>query len=451
MSRQFSDEFYRTLPKDFLWGVASAAYQIEGAVNEDGRGQSIWDVFSHTKGKTFGGDTGDLACDHYHRYPEDFRMMKQLGLKNYRLSIAWPRLLPEGHGTVNQKGLDFYDRLIEELLENGIDPSVTLYHWDLPNALQEKGGWANRDTAYRFEDYAGLIYRHFGDRVKRFITHNEPWCTAVLGHFIGEHAPGLHDEKLTALAAHHVLVSHGLAVQAYRDLNLDGEVGITLNLNPVYAASHHDKDNFAANIQDVFSNRWFLDPIFKGQYPAELEQVVGSLKELHQAEDLAIISRPIDFLGINFYSYSIVEYDDGSPLHVKNVTPKDRVTDMGWPVLGSSLTDLLMRLKNDYGSLPLYITENGAAYVDVLEDGKVHDPDRIDYLADHFEAMAEAIRRGVDLRGYYLWTFMDNFEWAYGYSKRFGIVYTDYATQQRIPKDSALWYADVISRAANKM
>jgi len=446
MTPDFDSTFYSAFPSRFVWGVASAAYQIEGAAQEDGRGPSIWDTFSHTPGKVLGNATGDVACDHYHRYPEDIALMKSLGLKHYRLSFSWPRLFPDGQGRLNQKGVDFYDRLIEALLAQDIAPFVTLYHWDLPAALQERGGWTNRDTAYRFEEYAAVVFAHFKERIKGYITHNEPWCAAFLGHMNGEHAPGLHDQAAMLDAGHHLLLSHGLAVNEYRRQNLTGQIGVTLNLTPVYAASDSVQDKTAAARQDVFSNTWFLDPVLRGTYPDKFAAVFGSYPQAMREGDLAIISEPTDFLGVNFYSYAVVAHEEGvGMLNLRHVTPQDRVTDMGWPVSAPTLTDLLVRLTKDYGPLPLYVTENGAAYADQLKPDGVCDEERIQYLRDHFLAMADALRQGVDLRGYYLWTLLDNFEWAYGYSKRFGIVHVDYETQKRTPKDSALWYASMLN------
>lgn len=445
MDEQQMIKLAHAFPSDFRFGVASAAYQIEGAAHEDGRGASIWDTFSRTPGKVINGETGDIACDHYHRYPQDFALMKKLGFDHYRLSFAWPRFFPDGKGPLNQRGVDFYDRLIDELLRQGIDPFVTLYHWDLPQALEDQGGWKNRDTAYRFEEYAGEVFRRFGDRVKSVITHNEPWCASVLGYLLGVHAPGIQDMTTALEASHHILLSHGLAIREYRKQGHSGQIGITLNLNPVYAATSDALDQAAANRQDVFSNRWFLDPVLKGQYPHEMAEWLGALPSAMRPDDLSIIAEKSDFLGINFYSYAVVAHDPTDKLlQLRNVTPQDHVTDMGWPIKAPTLRDLMNRIKREYGDIPLYVTENGAAYPDVLEGGHVHDADRTAYVAQHIQACADAIGDGVDLRGYFLWTFMDNFEWAFGYSKRFGIVYTDYETQERTPKDSALWYSRLL-------
>ncbi len=449
-SFDLSDEILKKLPKHFHFGTAAAAYQVEGAVNEGGRGPSIWDIFSSTPGKTRNGDTGAISVDHYHRFTEDFVLMRELNIKHYRFSIAWSRLFPMGSGLINQQGVDFYNRLLDSMLENGITPMATLYHWDLPQALQDLGGWENRDTVYRFQEYADAAFRAFGDRVKNWITHNEPWCVSVLGNLTGEHAPGFHDAQKALTVAHHVLLSHGLAVQTYRGLNQDGQIGITLNLTPVYAQTPGSDDDKAVVINDVFSNRWFLDPIFKAQYPKEMTQIIGELKNAISIDDLATIAQPIDFLGVNYYQPLVVRYDENAaPFYTENVTPQDRVTSMGWPISGDGLRDLLLRLQKDYGTCPFYITENGAAYSDQLEQGHVHDDERVHYLSDHVLAIAEAREQGVDVRGYYVWSFIDNFEWAWGYDQRFGIVYCDYATLQRYPKDSAWWYAKHISRHQN--
>ncbi len=444
------DDIIKKIPKNFFFGTAAAAYQVEGAVNEGGRGPSIWDVFSSTPGKTQNGDTGAISVDHYHRFAEDFALMRELNIKHYRFSIAWPRLFPMGSGQINQQGVDFYNRLLDSMLENEITPMATLYHWDLPQALQELGGWENRDTVYRFQDYADAAFRAFGDRVKAWITHNEPWCVSVLGNLTGEHAPGFYDPQKALIVAHHVLLSHGLAVQTYRGQNQNGQIGITLNLTPVYAQTPGSDDDKAVVMNDVFSNRWFLDPIFKAQYPKEMMQIIGELPSAITTDDLATIAQPIDFLGVNYYQPLVVRYDaSAAPFYTENVTPQDRVTSMGWPVSGKGLRDLLLRLQKDYGACPFYVTENGAAYPDQLDHAHVHDEDRIHYLSDHVLALAEAIEQGADVRGYYVWSFIDNFEWAWGYDRRFGIVYCDYATLQRYPKDSAWWYAKHIVRHHN--
>lgn len=433
-------------PGSFLWGVATAAYQIEGAVQEDGRGESIWDRFSHTPGKILNGDTGDVACDHYHRYREDVALMADLNVRTYRFSIAWPRIFPTGAGAPNPKGVDFYKRLLDELERQNIIPAITLYHWDLPQALEDQGGWRNRETAARFAEYAAYMFRELGDRVPLWITHNEPWVAAFLGHAFGVHAPGLTDWSAALLAGHHILLSHGLAVQVYRAAGLRGRIGITLNLGPQMAASDRPEDQVAAQRADGYHNRWFLDPLFHGNYPQDMVELYGPLfrPEWVRGDDMAVIAEPVDFLGVNYYTRGVVQHSDEGVLRIRSVQVDAPRTEMGWEVYPQGLTDLLLRLHADYGGPVMYITENGAAYRDEpAPDGRVHDPERIDYLRRHFLAAHQALSQGVDLRGYYVWSLMDNFEWAFGYSKRFGIVYIDYATQRRIPKDSAFWFRGV--------
>lgn len=436
-------------PDGFLWGAATAAYQIEGAVRAGGRGESIWDRFCHTPGKVKNNDTGDVACDHYGRWEDDLDLMRELGLMSYRFSIAWPRVMPAGAGAVNQAGLDFYRRLTEGLLRRGIRPMATLYHWDLPQALQDQGGWASRDTAARFAEYAGVVFRALGDLVPLWVTHNEPWVVAFLGHALGIHAPGLNDWALALKVAHHVLLSHGMAMEAFRALRRgNSQAGITLNLYSVYPASDRPEDLAAARRMDGFQNRWFLDPIFRGAYPAEMqayyEQRWGPLDWVRPG-DLRLIRAPIDFLGVNYYSAARVAGNPGSAfLELDHLPPVGPVTEMGWEIVPEGLYDLLLRLKRDYGDLPLYITENGAAFPDQVEQGAVHDPRRVEYLHAHLAAAHRAIAAGVSLKGYYAWSLMDNFEWAEGYARRFGLVHVDFATQQRTPKRSALWYREVI-------
>lgn len=436
-------------PTTFAWGVATAAYQIEGAATIDGRGSSIWDEFSHTPGKVLSGDTGDIACDHYHRYPEDIALMNHIGVTHYRFSVSWPRILPDGDSHhINAKGLAFYDRLVDTLLDNQIIPAITLYHWDLPSELQIQGGWLNSRTSDVFAEYAQIMVAVLGDRVKQWITHNEPWCTAVLGHLTGEHAPGVTSKDAALTAAHHVLLSHGKAMMAMRSTRNDLQIGITLNLSQVYPDQPSVESIRAASLQDVFNNRWYLDPLFVGHYPEELIDIFGKQPQF-LSHDMDLIKQPLDFLGVNYYSAQVVapSGDNESPWPVRHVTPKDRITAMGWPVIPKGLTDLLMRLQRDYGPIPLFITENGAAYPDEIVDGRIHDVDRIEYLSDHIEAIADALAHGVDVRGYFLWSLLDNFEWAFGYSKRFGIVYVDYTTLERTLKDSALWYGRLIHDA----
>ena len=437
-------------PDNFIWGAATASYQIEGAWNEDEKGMSIWDSFSHTPGNVKNGDTGDVACDHYHRIEEDIEIMKNMGLDSYRFSVSWPRIMPRGKGKINQKGLDFYKRLVEGLLKAGISPALTLYHWDLPFELQKMGGWTNRDVAEYFAEYAEVMFEELGDKVDRWITHNEPWVVSFLGHQKGEHAPGLTDLKLTLNTAHNLLVSHGKSVEAFRSKNVDGELGITLNLHQTYPATDSKKDRVAAQLAKENINNWFLDPIFKGKYPEKLSEIynkaVGGF-EIRDS-DMELISRDIDFLGINYYTRAVTKYDSGNELFpVGKVKPEgSKYTEMGWEVYPEGLYDLLVELKEEYGDIPLYITENGAAFKDELTEGKVRDDDRIEYLKQHFKAAHKAIKDGVNLEGYYVWSLMDNFEWAFGYDKRFGLVYIDYENEQtRYIKDSARWYKKVIN------
>lgn len=434
-------------PQDFVWGTATASYQIEGAAAVDGRGESIWDRFSRMPGRVVNGDTGDVACDHYHRYAEDVAIMKELGVDSYRFSIAWPRVFPDGKGKPNPKGLDFYKRLLDELDKHAIRPAVTLYHWDLPAALQDQyGGWVCRDVALYFRDYAAYVLEELGERFHQVITINEPWVAAMLGYAFGVHAPGIRDVKSALLAGHHLLLGHGLAVEVYRELNLPGEIGITLNLAPAYPCCDDPRDQAVALIVDGTNNRWYLDPVLKGKYPEDIVEWYDAknlLPDLPQ-EDLQVIAAPTDFLGINYYTRSLVGHSDEDPRGLKEYKPDSPVTDMGWEVYPQGLYDLLTRLDRDYGPIPLYITENGAAYPDDVEGDAIHDQDRIAYLESHFDAAARAIAAGVPLRGYYVWSLLDNFEWAFGYTKRFGIVYVDYESQRRIIKDSGLWLRDFL-------
>ncbi|MDB5059211.1 MAG: beta-glucosidase, partial [Chloroflexi bacterium] len=440
----------QSLPTGFLWGAATAAYQIEGAANEDGRGESIWDRFSHTPGKVVNGDTGDVACDHYHRTREDIAILREIGVDAYRFSISWPRIIPGGTGSTNDAGLDFYDRLVDDLLAAGITPFVTLYHWDLPQALQDRGGWANRETVDAFKAYTDVVSRRLGDRVRNWITHNEPWCVAFLGNLVGNHAPGLTDLQTAISVAHHVLLSHGVSVPVIRDNSVPGaQVGITLNLNHVEPLTTSDADQAAAHRDDLKSNRWFLDPVFRGEYPREMVdryEQLGVMAPI-QAGDLECMAAPIDFLGVNNYFRTLVKAgpkgDGSDDEHVK---PADgSYTAMGWEVWPDALRSLLVRLHRDYQPQRLYVTENGAAYADeVSTDGHVHDVARTDYIRGHIRAVQRATAEGAPVAGYFVWSFLDNFEWAEGYSKRFGIVYVDYPTQRRILKDSALYYSKAI-------
>ena len=446
-----------TFPDGFVWGAATASYQIEGAAREDGRGPSIWDTFSRTPGRVHAGHTGDVACDHYHHYRDDVAMMADLGLKSYRFSIAWPRIQPDGTGPVNTRGLDFYDRLTDELIGKGIDPVVTLYHWDLPQTLEDRGGWTVRETAEAFAEYAQIMHARLGDRVRTWTTLNEPWCSAYLGYASGRHAPGITDPASAFKAVHHLLLGHGLAARALRDA---GAQSVSITLNPA-SVIPVDPDNAAdveaARIVDGLNNRVFLDPLFKGEYPADMREHMARFVDLDfiRDGDEKNINAPIDVLGVNFYTPTYVSAKPGTPSApdapgtegVAFRAPAGPVTDMNWQIEPSALTRLLERLHRDYG-VPMMITENGAAYPDGpdAESGRVHDTNRIEYLDGHLRACHDALSRGVDLRGYFVWSLMDNYEWAEGYAKRFGIVHVDYTTQARLPKDSARWYSDVIRR-----
>jgi beta-glucosidase len=438
-------------PDDFMWGAATASYQIEGAVGEDGRGVSIWDTFSHAPGKTTNGDTGDTACDHYHRWRDDIRLMRELGVQSYRFSIAWPRVVPQGTGQVNPRGLDFYDRLVDALLEANITPFVTLYHWDLPQALQDRGGWANRDTTHAFVEYADAVARRLGDRVKHWITHNEPWVVSFLGNYEGRHAPGLHDLPTALRVAHHLLLSHGLAVPVVRAASRDAQVGITLNLSTNRPASDTSADQDAARLADGYINRWFLDPLYGRGYPEDMVAQFGAAMPQVKTDDLAQAAVPTDFVGVNYYFPTIARAaSKAEPLGFAQLSPEELaarghdLTAMGWPIDPGAFSELLTRLHRDYAPAAIYVTENGAAFDDQVVDGQVHDPRRIAYLQGHINAVGQAIAAGAPVRGYFLWSLMDNFEWAYGYSKRFGIVYIDYETLARIPKASAAWYRRAI-------
>jgi len=428
-------------PKNFIWGAATAAYQIEGAWQQDGRGESIWDRFSHTAGRVLNDDTGDVACDHYQRYREDVALMKQLNLQAYRFSIAWPRILPAGTGEVNLKGLDFYDRLVDSLLEAGITPYATLYHWDLPQALQDKGGWGNRDIVNQFADYTSIVVKHLGDRVQNWMTLNEPWVAAFLGHRSGEHAPGLRDEKLALQVSHHLLTAHGAAVDVVRAQAPGAKVGIVLSLSNIESANGTPEEMAEAEVAWQADAAWFLDPLFKGRYPATTWAKYGALAPETQPGDLELISRPTDFVGINYYFRVLIG--------ANGRVPGSEYTDMGWEVHAPGFERVLLRLNKDYELPPILITENGAAFQDEVGiDGRIHDARRINYLQTHLNAVARAIAQGVNIQGYFVWSLLDNFEWAYGYSKRFGIIHVDYASQRRTPKDSALWYAQSVTQNA---
>jgi beta-glucosidase len=448
-------EFYQ-FPKDFHWGTATAAYQIEGAVNRDGRGPSIWDIFSHTPGATKKGDTGDIACDHYHHWKEDIQLMKTLGCKAYRFSVAWPRILPDGIGKVNQSGVDFYNHLIDEMLQAGITPMLTLYHWDLPARL--KDGWLNRSTADAFAEYSVICAKFFGDRVKYWATINEPMCASFMGYSWGHHAPGINDPYKGLVAAHHILLAHGKAVTAIHSVSTDAQVGIPLNLMSIYPQTSSDEDQTAARIAEGLFNRWFIDPIYKGAYPVETVQEYvrkGVLKDENldfvKENDMQTISVPMDYLGLNYYTrqvYHVEEGQDPAEIHIHQLpAPADNQTEMGWEIYPKGFYDLLIKVNEEYHPKKIMITENGASYSTAPDaNGKVNDVQRIRYLDLHLQTIAKAIQAGVPVAGYYLWSLMDNFEWGHGYSQRFGMVYVDYKTQKRYPKESAYWYRDVIKQ-----
>ncbi|MFF2231817.1 GH1 family beta-glucosidase [Streptomyces anulatus] len=437
---------FNALPADFTWGVATAAYQIEGAVAEDGRSPSIWDTFSHTPGTIDGGDTGDVACDHYHRVPEDIGLIKQLGADAYRFSVAWPRVVPGGDGPVNKAGLDFYDRLVDGLLEAGVTPFATLYHWDLPQALQDRGGWTVRETSEHFAAYASHVVERLGDRVKDWATLNEPLCSAWIGHLEGRMAPGLTDLTAAVRASYHLHLGHGLAVRAIRAASSDARVGIVNNLSPIEPASTGEADLAAARRADGHINRWWLDPILGRGYPQDMVEEYGVELPVRPG-DLETIAAPLDWLGLNYYFRQVVTADpDGTAPHAKQVSvPGARLTHMDWEVHAEGLEQLLLRLTGEYGVQRIYVTENGSAYEDVVAaDGSVHDPERVRYLEEHLAACARAVVKGAPLAGYFAWSLMDNFEWAYGYDKRFGLVHVDYATQRRTVKSSGRRYAELV-------
>ena len=433
-------------PAGFQFGVATSSYQIEGAAHEDGRGDSIWDTFCREPGRISDGTSGEVACDHYHRWPQDLDLVRSLGVDAYRFSLAWPRIQPDGRGAVNPAGLDFYERLVDGMLERGLKPYATLYHWDLPQALQDVGGWDHRDTAHRFAEYARIVAARLGERVVSYATLNEPWCSSILSYQLGQHAPGLQDRRAALSAAHHLLLGHGEAVKAMRSVVPGSELGIVLNFSPTYPATENPEDRAAARRGDGEFNRWFLEPLLLGEYPADIWEGYGTdVPEVHPG-DLEIIRQPLDFLGVNYYTRGYVSASGQKPAGAS-------FTQMGWEVFPQGLTDLLLRLNRDYPVPPMFVTENGAAYPDTLSveanrTAAVHDAERVHYFAAHLEAVRQASVQGVDVRGYFAWSLMDNFEWAYGYSRRFGLVYVDYADQTRVLKDSGLWYQALASSEA---
>jgi beta-glucosidase len=440
-------EHLRTLKPDFVWGVATSAYQIEGAVAEDGRTPSIWDTFCQVPGAIDNGHTGDVACDHYHRWPEDVELMRQLGVDAYRFSIAWPRVLPDGTGTVNAAGLDFYDRLVDGLLAAGIRPYATLYHWDLPQALQDRGGWPERDTATAFADYTAVVAARLGDRVSDWMTLNEPLCSAWIGHLEGRMAPGIRDLRTAVHASHHLLLGHGLATAALRAAVPEASVGMVVNLSPCTPASQREEDVAAARRADGHNNRWWLDPLYGRGYPRDMVEAYGFEPPVRDG-DLELISAPTDFLGLNYYFRQIIVDDPtGTAPQVRSVeVPDAAATAMGWEVYPAGIEQLLLRLSDEYDVPKIYVTESGSAWPDdqVGPDGQIADHKRTEYLMDHISAALDAEGRGAPLAGYFAWSLLDNFEWSYGYDKRFGLVHVDYDTQVRTIKASGHRYAQLI-------
>lgn len=433
-------------PRDFVWGAATAAFQIEGAWDADGKGESIWDRFSHTPGKIETGETGDVACDHYHRWPEDIAIMRELGLKAYRFSLSWPRILPDGHGSLNRPGLDYYDRLVDALLAVQIEPYITLYHWDLPQRLQDQGGWPKREVANAFADYAGVVSQLLGDRVKHWMTLNEPHVSSFIGYLAGIHAPGHADLGEALAASHHLLLAHGLALPVIRGNSPGAQVGLVLDYHPIVAASSSEADLAAARHEDGIANRWFLDPLVGRGYPPDICSDLQSDLGFVLDGDLQRIAAPLDFVGINYYMRNFARSPRGGP---PTVRPNREHTEMGWEVYPEGMLETLTAVHTNYAFPAIYITENGAAYRDEIgPDGEVDDRARTSYLRRHLEQVHRAISLGIPVRGYFLWSLLDNFEWAFGTSKRFGIVYVDFGTQQRILKASARWYRSVIQEDA---
>jgi beta-glucosidase len=437
-----------SFPKGFLWGTASAAYQIEGAWNEDGKGESIWDRFSHTRGKIKRGETGDIACDFYHLYRQDIATQSELGLNAARISLSWPRILPTGYGAINSKGLDFYDRVIDELLAHNIQPWVTLFHWDLPQALEDKGGWPNRDLAEFFRDYAAVVVDHLGDRVKHWMIFNEPWVFTILGYLVGIHAPGRREPNAAIRATHTVNLAQGLAARALRESHQKpAMVGTAFSMASVVASSESDEDKMAAERWHRFSNVWFLETVMNGRYPeAYIRGTIADRVEI-KPNDMDVIKAPLDFIGINLYSRAVVAHDPGDHhLAAKQIRGgSEEVTDFGWEVVPEALSRMVVRIAEDYPNLPIFITENGCSFRDAPgPDGKVNDQRRISFMRRYLAELNRAIRKGADVRGYFTWTLTDNFEWAEGLNgQRFGIVWCDFKTQQRIIKESGRWYAKV--------
>lgn len=440
----------KDFPADFRWGVSTSSFQIEGAGQEDGKGESIWDRFCSQPGRIRDGANGMVACDHYHRYPQDLDMAKSLGVNAYRFSIAWPRILPHGTGAVNEAGLAFYDRLVDAMLERGLDPWCTLYHWDLPQVLQEQGGWVSRDTVAAFVAYTDIVTRRLGDRVKHWITHNEPWCSSMMSYWEGVHAPGGKSLPDALQACHHILLSHGLAIPVIRQNVPGADIGITLSLHPITPASDRAEDLAAVQRHDGLRNRWFLDPLHGRGYPADTLELLGDAAPRVEPGDLDAMATATDFLGVNYYFPEMVADDPSashSPMRAKLVE-RDGVerTGFGWEVSPEGLVDLLTRLQRDYHPAVIQLTENGSTFEDVLTaEGRVHDTQRLSYLQRHLAALRQAMDAGVPVKGYFAWSLLDNFEWAEGYLRRFGLAYVDYATQRRILKDSGLWYGQFLN------
>ncbi|MFQ3545795.1 GH1 family beta-glucosidase [Halobacillus rhizosphaerae] len=438
-------------PEAFKWGAATASYQVEGAAAEDGRSASIWDVFAHTPGNVKNGETGDEACDSYHLYEEDVALLDELDVDLYRFSISWSRVLPDGTGELNPAGVAYYRNLIQALLDRGIEPMITLYHWDLPQVLQEDGGWENRKTAEAFQYYAEAMYKEFGGQVKKWLTINEPWCASFLSNYLGVHAPGKKDLQVAVDVAHHLLVAHGLAVQSFRKLVPDGEIGYAPNVTWTEPFSDRKEDVEACRTSLMWHKEWFMDPVFIGTYPDRLVQLFEKHNAVLHAteEDMKIIAQPIDFMGINYYTGGLGRYSEGNWLFDLEEIPLDeRRTDIGWPIYADGFYKILRSITETYGEVPIYITENGACYNHEVENGEVHDKERIDYLKQHLTALKRAMDSGVPIRGYLVWSLLDNFEWAEGYDKRFGIVHVNFDTFERTKKDSYLWYQEVVKAKA---
>jgi beta-glucosidase len=435
------------LPEAFHFGAATSAYQIEGAVQTDGRGVSMWDTFAHQRGHIADHSTGDVACDHYHRSAEDIALMKALGHNAYRFSVAWPRVMPSGRGAVNAAGLDFYDRLVDQLLAQDIAPYATLYHWDLPQALQDHGGWLNRDTCHAFAEYAEVVARRLGDRVHSYATLNEPRCSATVGYLEGRHAPGFTDRTQSLQVAHHLMLAHGLAIPAMRRWTQQAKLGIVLDMKPYYPANDSSEALSAARLADGVFNRWFLDPLFLGHYPTDVWEAQGPYVPQMKADDLETIRQPLDTLGINYYTRGWVDHDPGLPFpHAREQAVEGATyTTMGWEIYPDGLRDTLTHLSTDYPIADLYVAETGAALNDTVVHGEVHDPVRIEYLRGHLDAASDALAAGVPLSAFLVWSLMDNFEWGKGYTQRFGLVHVDFDTQVRTPKASALWLCDYLT------